>query len=182
MKAHGWRGALDFRDAANTLHGVLIDYKEEEIYMQVWKVCGGGGGARRAEDRGGWSGLHAEWLQREGKKYVGVESVGGLRARQARGAVAERERICCVATIYTHVHSGNLAPFPHPWQVDPNETMLLVDYDEDDVDIKLAVLANPATANKGYDLTIRCGKRVICVTRGGFLDLCSACTSDVCKV
>lgn len=40
VKAHGWRGALDFHDAANTLHGVLIDYKEEEIYMQVWKVWG----------------------------------------------------------------------------------------------------------------------------------------------
>ncbi|EFJ46519.1 hypothetical protein VOLCADRAFT_93072 [Volvox carteri f. nagariensis] len=39
--------------------------------------------------------------------------------------------------------------------VDPNETMLLVDYDKDDADIKLAVLANPATADRGYDLTIR---------------------------
>ncbi|GIL89716.1 hypothetical protein Vretimale_16624 [Volvox reticuliferus] len=39
--------------------------------------------------------------------------------------------------------------------VDPDETMLLVDYDKDDADIKLAVLANPSTANKGYDLTIR---------------------------
>ncbi|GLC41825.1 hypothetical protein PLESTM_001244100 [Pleodorina starrii] len=39
--------------------------------------------------------------------------------------------------------------------VDPHETMLLVDYDKNDADIKLAVLANPATADKGYDLTIR---------------------------
>ena len=39
--------------------------------------------------------------------------------------------------------------------VDAGETMLLVDYDKDDADIKLAVLASPTTADKGYDLTIR---------------------------
>ncbi|PNH11738.1 Synaptotagmin-5 [Tetrabaena socialis] len=39
--------------------------------------------------------------------------------------------------------------------VDAGETMLLVDYDKDDADIKLAVLATPSTADKGYDLTIR---------------------------
>lgn len=33
--------------------------------------------------------------------------------------------------------------------------MLLVDYDRDDADIKLAVLATPTTADKGYDITIR---------------------------
>ncbi|PNW71791.1 hypothetical protein CHLRE_16g685573v5 [Chlamydomonas reinhardtii] len=39
--------------------------------------------------------------------------------------------------------------------VDAGETMLLVDYDRNDADIKLAVLASPSTADKGYDLTIR---------------------------
>ncbi|KXZ46896.1 hypothetical protein GPECTOR_39g390 [Gonium pectorale] len=39
--------------------------------------------------------------------------------------------------------------------VDPGETLLLVDYDKDDADIKLAVLANPSTTNKAYDLTVR---------------------------
>lgn len=35
VSAHGWRGALNFASAARTLHGVEIDHKEEEIYMQV---------------------------------------------------------------------------------------------------------------------------------------------------
>lgn len=93
----------------------------------------------------------------------GLESVGALRARQ-RGELWQ-SALCTLTvsphftlmfTVYCTVY---LTPYPH-LQVDPNETMLLVDYDEDDVDIKLAVLANPATADKGYDLTIRCGKSV----------------------
>lgn len=55
--------------------------------------------------------------------------------------------------------------------VDAGETMLLVDYDRNDADIKLAVLASPSTADKGYDLTIR-GQNVnkmseVGVGRGG---------------
>ncbi len=39
--------------------------------------------------------------------------------------------------------------------VDPNETMLIIDWDESDADIKLAVLANPATADRGYALSVK---------------------------
>lgn len=39
-------------------------------------------------------------------------------------------------------------------RVQPLETLLLVDYDEDDVDIKLGVLATGSNLTKGFDLTI----------------------------
>ncbi|GFR53147.1 hypothetical protein Agub_g15867 [Astrephomene gubernaculifera] len=73
VTAHGWRGAMTFKQACKTLHNVEVDLHNEEIYMTV----------------------------------------------------------------------------------DPHEALLLVDYDSDDADIKLAVLAHPATADKGYDLTVR---------------------------
>eukprot|EP00798_Chlamydomonas_sp_ICE-L_P021182 gene21182-28082_t len=38
--------------------------------------------------------------------------------------------------------------------VDPNETVLIIDWDKDDVDIKLAILTTPTTSDKAYDLTI----------------------------
>eukprot|EP00878_Enallax_costatus_P009989 GHUV01010427.1.p1 GENE.GHUV01010427.1~~GHUV01010427.1.p1 ORF type:complete len:410 (+),score=104.60 GHUV01010427.1:469-1698(+) len=40
------------------------------------------------------------------------------------------------------------------------EALLLVDYDKDDVDIKLALLDNPASLDKAWDLTIHSGQMV----------------------
>ncbi len=35
VRAHGWRGSLGFEQASRTLHNVIIDPYEEEIFMDV---------------------------------------------------------------------------------------------------------------------------------------------------
>lgn len=42
----------------------------------------------------------------------------------------------------------------------PPEAMLLVDYDKNDVDIKLAVLSTPSAMDKGYDITLHSGQPI----------------------
>ncbi|KAG2422340.1 hypothetical protein HXX76_016100 [Chlamydomonas incerta] len=74
---HGWRGALGFKEAAQTLTNIEVDHQEEEVYM----------------------------------------------------------------------------PMPG------GETVLMVDWDQGNVDIKLAVLAVPSTYTKAFDLSIK-GKPV----------------------
>jgi hypothetical protein len=124
------------------LHGVLVDQGEREIYMAVEPgaqpetllLVGQGGGGR-----GGAGAL--------------VQPSSICRRRWgASGSAARHRRLLLPAC-----PPATLSPPspPHSHASSPLHRSPQVDYDEDDVDIKLAVLDLPQNAARAFDLTIR---------------------------